>query len=731
MRLSPTALAVLSILLSAPARLGAQSACGDTLLARGDTAGAIADCQALAVGPPENAEARYQAGRLLLARYLAGGRTDADRNEAERNFQRAVELEPDSARYVMGLAAIARTKSLVLQRARADDLVDRAVALAHEFGSGELADIEFRAAVIAWERYEQLGHRYQFFGDAQTVDPYRMLNEWKDVESFFEGRVRPMEGDLGAEDRRAAEEHLRAALAADPRQVDAAGLLAVLQLEEQRGAEAVATAQNLVRAAPDSGRAWAVLGMALVRDQRWQDAQIAYDSALRRMRPDQAIPYGNLGFLLKAVDQARYAEMTPAQQAQLARVYWTVSQPLYLSDVNEVQLEFLARLTYVIHRWSDPFSGARGYDSDLGAVYLRWGPPGIWASFGRGAQSQFDAVTSMEAERNTIVWVYPTSQLRFMFAMTPGYNRTTFAGDFRTFYNEVRDIFPVRFDNVPAVADMDTILVQFAQFRGEGAQSTELGVYAFMPIGRMARGAPMTEAELDLVALLRDGRMRDVQRDHRTETIRTRDSLQVERRSFRFEVEPDQYLLRVEARLPAVERAGRSTSLLAVRSYGADSLTMSDVLVADRVAPRDSSYERWTDFLLVPSAGRFKPDDPVGLLWEIYNLTPDSLGVARYTVDVRFTVRNVERRSFAARIFGGLGDAVGLTAQGDEQVALSYDREVTATPGGRQVEYLMVELQDAPLAEYAIAVTVTDRVAKRSVETLRRIVVTERPLTRD
>jgi hypothetical protein len=213
--------------------------------------------------------------------------------------------------------------------------------------------------------------------------------------------------------------------------------------------------------------------------------------------------------------------------------------------------------------------------------------------------------------------------------------------------------------------------------------------------------------------------------------IRGGDSLQVERRSFRFEVEPSQYLLRVEARLPAVGRAARSTSALAVRAYGTDSLTLSDVLVADRVAPRDSNFTRWTDFLLSPSAGRFAPNDPVGLLWEIYNLTPDSLGIARYTVEVRFTVLNVERRGFAARILGGLGDAVGLSARGDEQVALAYDREAAVPAGGRQVEYLVVDLDDAPLADYGISVRVVDRGTGRTVETLRRIKVTNTPLARD
>lgn len=724
-----------------PSSAAGQQACGDSLMAVADTAGAIADCEVLAVGPPESAEGRYRAGRLLLARFLAGAETNADRDRAERHFQRAAEMEPDSAKYVLGLAEIARTKSLVFDRMRVDDLVDRALELARTHGSGDLAEMEFRAAVVAWERYEQLANRYQFIGDARTVDPYVMMNEWKDIEWFFGTQVRPLGGDPGGDDRRDAEAHLRAALSADPRHVDAAGLLAVLMLEERadrpegtstaRVPEALEVAQELVRAAPDSGRAWAVLGMVRARAGDWTAAQAAYDTALQRMTPQQAAPYLNLGYLLKQIDQARYQEMTPAQQAQLRRMYWAVSQPLFLSDANETQVEFLTRLTYVTHRWSDPFRRRPGYESDRGMVYLRWGPPEIWASFGRGAQSQWDALSSLEGERNTIFWVYTASQLRFMFSMTPGFGRTAFSGDFRTFYNEARNIFPVRFDNVPTVAEMDTILVQFAQFRGEGTTSTELGVFSFMPIGRMARGAAAEELTLETAAIVRDGYMRDVQRDGREEVIASRNERQIERRSFRFELEPREYLLRVEARLPAVGRGARSTSALVIRPYGTDSLALSDLLVAERVAPRDSNFTRWTDFFYVPSAGRFVPNDPVGLLWEVYNLRPDSTGVAHYTVDVRVTVRNIERGNIAARILGGLGDAMGLSAKGDDEVALAYDRDVSVEPGGRQVEYLMIELEDAPLAEYAISVRVTDRVANTSAEALRRIVVTQTPLIRN
>jgi hypothetical protein len=151
---------------------------------------------------------------------------------------------------------------------------------------------------------------------------------------------------------------------------------------------------------------------------------------------------------------------------------------------------------------------------------------------------------------------------------------------------------------------------------------------------------------------------------------------------------------------------------------------LSDVVVANRLAPRDSAYSRWTDFLVEPSAGRFAPDAPVALLWEIYNLVPDSAGRARYAVELHITVRDIERKGFAARILGGIGDAVGLSAKGDDEVSLVYNREVTTPPGGRQVEYLTVDLENAPVATYVIMLRVTDKLTQQVAEARRQITVT-------
>ena len=83
------------------------------------------------------------------------------------------------------------------------------------------------------------------------------------------------------------------------------------------------------------------------------------------------------------------------------------TQPLALTDRNEIQAEFYARLTYADHRWSDPWLGFRGHETDIGSVYVAYGPPDLWMVF----------------DRQAIVWVYRPSRFRFQFALTPGYTR--------------------------------------------------------------------------------------------------------------------------------------------------------------------------------------------------------------------------------------------------------------------------------------------------------------------
>ncbi|HEY2825719.1 MAG TPA: tetratricopeptide repeat protein, partial [Gemmatimonadales bacterium] len=331
---------VAALLVALPAAVSAQVGRGDSLLSQGDTTGAIAAFEAAVMSNPRDAEAHYRAGVLYLARAVAdSNRATQARNQAESHFSAALKAQPDSAKYWLAAAEILRSRSDVFSRARIPHYVDSALALARKKGGTILADAEYRSGVIWWERYEQVSHRHVFIEDATTFDAAQGMGDWNYLETFLSRFVKADSSDPGASMREQAENHLHAALSANPRDVTAAGLLDVLLTEQRRWEEAVAMARRLVRAAPDSGRAWAILGAALTRSNEWGHAQAVFDTAFIKMTSRESAPYFSLGPILKLSDDARWKGMTPGQRSQLYASYWAVAQPLFLNTLNEPRTE--------------------------------------------------------------------------------------------------------------------------------------------------------------------------------------------------------------------------------------------------------------------------------------------------------------------------------------------------------------------------------------------------------
>src|SRR6185295_19643474 len=119
-------------------------------------------------------------------------------------------------------------------------LLDSALAIGRRRGGPFLAEIEYRAGVLWWERYEQRSHGYFFKEDASTFDAQQGMSDWNYLETFLTRFSKPTPDDPGGTERKEAELHLRAGLQANPRHVASAGLLAVLMCNERRWEEAVA-----------------------------------------------------------------------------------------------------------------------------------------------------------------------------------------------------------------------------------------------------------------------------------------------------------------------------------------------------------------------------------------------------------------------------------------------------------------------------------------------------------
>jgi hypothetical protein len=141
------------------------------------------------------------------------------------------------------------------------------------------------------------------------------------------------------------------------------------------------------------------------------------------------------------------------------------------------------------------------------------------------------------------------------------------------------------------------------------------------------------------------------------------------------------------------------------------------------VGPRGGADpERWSDLVVTPSAAVMRRGQSFGVMWEAYGLEPRG-GTERYRVELALTVLGVARPdNFIARIIGGVADAVGLSAKGDNPVALAYERERPAGPVA--LDYVTLELGDAPAGRYRLAVRVTDRNAGTSATATRELTIT-------
>ena len=149
----------------------------------------------------------------------------------------------------------------------------------------------------------------------------------------------------------AAEPLFREALELDPNNSTALKHHFMVLAETSRWAELRASAQSRLTAAPWDPWAWLGLGLANHRLGRVADATAAFDSAMTYLTPEDRERYNQLGRVLAPKDAARID--TASNVDDTRKMYWLMSDPLWLAPGNEVTLEFLARIAYSEFKWTD------------------------------------------------------------------------------------------------------------------------------------------------------------------------------------------------------------------------------------------------------------------------------------------------------------------------------------------------------------------------------------------
>jgi hypothetical protein len=323
------------------------------------------------------------------------------------------------------------------------------------------------------------------------------------------------------------------------------------------------------------------------------------------------------------------------------------------------------------------------------------------------------------------VWFYPRPEVEFVFTGPPAFNYATFAGNYRDFAEERRDIAPFGLENLSIATTVDTIPVQVARFRGASANETEVVVASALPTGTLYADAPVDRSALQLS--LRAGPAGAMRR-LRSDTVPVKlPAPRAVSRTFTETMPAIALRTRLEAIDPSLDGAvaRAQVDLPALRTDSATlsrELVSSDLLLARRL-PTPSRVQRWSEMRLEPLGElRLAPSDTFSVYWELYGLEPSAERRLLYDLQVSVTILSIDRGPDPiVRFLGSVSDLVGLSAVGDDRLSMRYTRDEAAAVGAevRQPELITIGLGTSPAGRYRLSISVTDRRTSRTATSQR------------
>jgi GWxTD domain-containing protein len=580
------------------------------------------------------------------------------------------------------------------------------------------------AGMGAWRRYEDIAHgvlvqQRDMTGVSAGVMPYLsnlvrgtavdmvddplfVLSRPK-LKQVLENGLQVIDPPTGADDLAAAERAFRQFRDASPSNRVAWRHVFMAVAEHSDWSLLESEARQAIAADAAHVDARLVLGLALVRQQKFAGADSAFADARRRMPAAEWSAFASVQRMLQPrayataqrfPDSVAVAGMSPAQVAYWDTHFWQVADPRAMSSLNAARLEFFARMSYADLRFAYDAPGLRGADSDRGRVHVRYGPPDAMYRVG-----------------DTLFWVYRNGTVFRFVGLNTG--RVRFPPrELRTVEDSIFVNAPYSWESMPLVRNTVPMRARAARFRA-GADSQDVVIAAAIPVVSLVgqsdlAGALPIDVQLDVI----DPQSRVTMAERR------RSSVNVERLPVAINgtwlrrLGRGHHLVRLQAEQADVERS--ANALLDADVDSTSGFGMSDLLLGTGARGSGTNAPaRWRDVSIAPTVGVITWSTPLSFVWETYELRPDSAGV-RFRTDVELQrTFSGDIKGMVARVGALVRDYVLQDRTGTGRVSVSYDQTRATT--AIATDYLSLNLSGQSTGTYRLTVTVTDLVTGQRV----------------
>lgn len=517
--------------------------------------------------------------------------------------------------------------------------------------------------------------------------------------------------DLGSEERERMVDHFRLAVDADPGHVDAAVRLMGHLADAGEWSEYLDVATGLRAAAPDDFRSPLFLALGLHRRGRDSLAARYFREALDRMPPGDRRAFGDVELLLPTDVRDRYAALDSADRARTADLLFRARDPLYLTGVEERRLEHYARLAWAELEYSAPASGLRGWESERGRIFVRYGWPRarMQCCYGDGFRG---------SHARHVLWSYGPEGPNFAFGRRLTYRRARMTGESKLLADDLAAVAPEAYDPVTVTA-VRGFPHQLAHFRGDDPRYARVEVYARPPADSLSV-APGDSVETGLFVF--DGTHEPLWETRRTLTA----TEPVPPVRYGFELPAGRFRYGLEARRTGPDSVprpvARSREAVDVAVFPRGTFAISDIVLADTVVPRTASPTRRDELAVAPLASLRLPRlRAVHLVVEVYGLSTGPDGLGRYRAEL--AVEDSTERNVIARLVRGAGELLG---GGDDETRVAWERAAPVVDD-RSVDWLRAELPVLDPGAYVVRLRIRDRTTGDVVERTRRFEIVGAP----
>jgi len=695
-----------------------------TLTTRADSLSALHAMDAVLRGNHTDGAAWHERGvlawRLSNAEkrtgYMKRAANDSLLTLADSSLRLATKYNSASPEYLVDLGKFDLTSNSSSVRSHATSLFEKALDLARKAGDSlGISRASDQLGMTWWRRYLDHANGHIYSVVLKNIKDRTALRDPRTIGYFINTEtIRTAAQDWsGQTEYFSAWDGFSKALQADPSNASALRHSYMALADRKRWVEMQHIAR--VRLNQDSSDAWAWLADGLATHRLDDDAasSIAFHRGLALLPESERSRYERLSRIFTTKDSVETADLPPSEQANLQRMYWLMADPLWTQADNAHRLEFLSRVVYAELCFGVEEFDIHGADTDEGEVYVRYGPPPAVISI---PPDPFGSHT----HDIRVLWWYASDEA-FLFDQLPTFGVVTLEPYDKGEVRHLRDTIPVVWRNAGDTHLVDSINVNAVRFRAPG-DSGDVFVEAQVPVTRMLSGIDLIRGMLEVVFEGFTWRADSVFRrtDERVVNFARADSNQI--RTWSERIGPGTFLYRVEALQPDAMRGARGASRIELTNE--HGFGLSDLLVAASVTPKPGvAPERWSDFDITPNFGHVRRGHSFSLLWETYGLTPDS-GSDAYNVSITVSrAKSTGIGAFVAKIVGGVAGAVGLSRSGADSVALSFPRKVPAHDAS--VDYVTLDMADAPAGVYHLDVTVADEHSGRRVSGRSTITVAE------